>query len=197
MSFRRPNDAVAGYLSTSESLGPQRRPHQSEPSFRLQQDRTLQRPTEERPVLRACPASSRSRETVQNKKLAPQGTYKEETEFGASHGRVFDRLGLDLLQVTDDGKAVVHAETEKFEQLVHRTESLASLGQREQARWATIDSFDVIPLDLRVDAIWLQHLSNDEPTDLVIELQPVLSRPMQIASCGRSPTYCCNVMARS
>lgn len=111
-----------------------------------------------------------------DKKRAPHGTYKEPTEFGGDHGRVFDRLGLDLLQVTDDGKAVVHAETEKFAQLLHRTESLDSLGQREQARWATIDSFDTIPLDLRVDASWLQQVPTDEPTDMVIELQPVLSR---------------------
>ena len=89
---------------------------------------------------------------------------------------MFDRLGLDLLQVTDDGRAVVHAERGKFEQLVHRTESLESLGQREQARWATIDSFDTVPLELRVDASWLQHLRTSEAVDIVIELQPVLSR---------------------
>src|SRR6266446_3638202 len=38
-----------------------------------------------------------------NKRKAPQGTYKERTEFGGSHGRVFERLGMDLLQVTDAG----------------------------------------------------------------------------------------------
>jgi hypothetical protein len=111
-----------------------------------------------------------------NKKRAPDGTYEEETHFGGAHGRVFDRLGLDLLQVTDDGRAVVHAEKGRFEQLVHRTESLESLGQREQARWATIDSFDTVPLELRVDASWLQHLRTSEAVDIVIELQPVLSR---------------------
>ncbi|MCU0980114.1 MAG: S8 family serine peptidase [Pirellulaceae bacterium] len=111
-----------------------------------------------------------------DKKRAPQGTFKEPTDFGGGHARVFDRLGLDLLHVTDDGKAVVHAEAEKFAQLLHRTESLDSLGQREQARWATIDSFETIPLELRVDASWLQDVSTEEPTDMVIELQPVLSR---------------------
>lgn len=112
----------------------------------------------------------------EDRRRAPQGTYEEETKFGAQHGKVFDRLGLDLLQVTDDGRAVVHAEKEKFEQLLHRTESLESLGQREQARWATIDSFETIPLDLRVDASWLQHIRTDEIADIVIELQPVLAR---------------------
>jgi hypothetical protein len=111
-----------------------------------------------------------------NKKIAPEGIYEEDTHFGADHGRIFDRLGLDLLQVTDDGRAIVHAERGRFEQLHRRAESLESLGQREQARWATIDSFDTVPLDLRVDAGWLQRLRANELFDIVIELQPVLSR---------------------
>lgn len=111
-----------------------------------------------------------------NKKKAPHGTYKEKTEFGGSHGRVFDRLGLDLLQVTDDGKAVVHAEKEKFEQLLNRSAALDSLGRREQSRWATIESFDTIPLQLRVDGDWLRTLKQDVAADVVFELQPVLSR---------------------
>lgn len=102
--------------------------------------------------------------------------YKEPTNFRAEHSKVFDRLGLDLLQVTDDGRAIVHAEKEKFDQILNRAESLENLGPREQSRWATIESFDVIPLDLRVDAVWLQTLQTDELTDVVFSLQPVLSR---------------------
>ena len=112
----------------------------------------------------------------ENKRKHPKGTYNEPTNFGSDHGKVFDRLGLDLLQVTEDGRAVVHAEKGKFEQILHRAESLESLGPREQSRWATIDSFAVVPLDLRVDASWLQALPTDEAADIVIELQPVLSR---------------------
>jgi hypothetical protein len=111
-----------------------------------------------------------------DKKKAPQGTFSEKTDFGGSHARVFDRLGLDLLQVTDDGKAVVHAESEKFSQLLQRSSSLDSLGAREQARWATIDSFDTIPLQMRVDADWLRSITPDGVADVVFELQPVLSR---------------------
>ena len=111
-----------------------------------------------------------------DKKKAPEGTFKESTDFGGQHARVFDRLGLDLLQVTDDGKAVVHAQAERMDQLVQRTESLEELGAREQARWVTIDSFETIPLQLRVDADWLQTLKPRGSTDVVIELQPVLTR---------------------
>ena len=112
----------------------------------------------------------------ENKRKYPKGTFKEPTDFGGDHSKVFDRLGLDLLQVTDDGKAVVHADKEKFDQILHRAASLESLGPREQSRWATIDSFEIVPLELRVDASWLQALPTDEAADIVIELQPVLSR---------------------
>lgn len=111
-----------------------------------------------------------------DKRKAPAGVVDEATEFSGQHGKVFDRLGLDLLQVTDDGKAVVHADRERFDQLAHRSEILDALGAREQARWATIHSFETVPLSLRVDDSWLHSLSADELSDLVIELQPVLTR---------------------
>ena len=111
-----------------------------------------------------------------DKKRAPRGTYKEPTEFGGIHGKVFDRLGLDLLQITDDGRAVVHALKDRLEQLQNRSADLADLGPREQSRWATIESFDTIPLQLRVDADWLKELKPAVPTDVVIELQPILTR---------------------
>ncbi len=111
-----------------------------------------------------------------NKKKAPKGTFKEPTNFGGAHGRVFERLGLDLLHVTDDGRAVVHAEKDKFEQLAGRASALAKLGQREQARWVTIDEFDLLPPQLRVDADWVGSLTPNLPLDVIIELQPVLSR---------------------
>jgi hypothetical protein len=111
-----------------------------------------------------------------DKKKAPHGTFKEPVKFGANQGRVFDRLGLDLLQVTNDGRAVVHGDRERMEQLYARTATLDTLGVREQARWVSIDSFEAIPIQLRVDADWLKGLKSTQPSDVVIELQPVLSR---------------------
>ena len=110
-----------------------------------------------------------------DKRKAPKGTVTEVTEFGDAHGKIFDRLGLDLLQVTDDGKAVVHGSRERVEQLYQRSKALGSLGAREQSRWATIDLFETVPLELR-DAEWLNTLKPRQPTDVVIELQPVLTR---------------------
>jgi hypothetical protein len=41
-----------------------------------------------------------------NRKKAPNGTFEDPTSFGGIHGKVFGRLGLDLIDVTDDGLAV-------------------------------------------------------------------------------------------
>lgn len=111
-----------------------------------------------------------------NKKKAPQGTLKERTEFGGVHGKVFERLGMDLLRVTDEGQAIVHAKKATLNQLQKRSASLETLGAREQSRWVTIDSFEAIPLQLRVDSGWLNHLRPNDPSEVIFELQPVLTR---------------------
>jgi hypothetical protein len=111
-----------------------------------------------------------------NKKKAPSGTLKDPTDFGGPQGRVFERLGLDLLQVTDSGQAIVHGDRDRLEQLRQRSGILDSLGEREQSRWATIDLFDTVPLQLRIDTEWMTSLKPNVPADVVFELQPVLGR---------------------
>lgn len=104
--------------------------------------------------------------------------YEERTEYGSSsrHSRTFERLGLDLIDVTADGRAIVHAEPPLFDSLRERTEKLDRLGPKEQANWATIEAFDAIPLQLRIDEEWLGTLSNTAVSDVIMELQPVLRR---------------------
>jgi hypothetical protein len=111
-----------------------------------------------------------------NKKIAPDGTFEEPTAFGGEHGRVFDRLGLDLIRVTRDGDAVVHANKQTVLQLEERSRALNSLGPREQARWATIQGFEEMPFELRIDGDWLAGLSDSRANDVVFELQPLLGR---------------------
>lgn len=123
----------------------------------------------------AIPVAELTKSSTQKKK-APKGTFDEETDFAKEHGRVFGRLGLDLIEVTDAGQAIVHARPERFEQLNSLSDRLGKLGPREQARWATVDSFEIIPPSLRVDGEWLNSLSRTEPADAVIELQPLLNR---------------------
>lgn len=112
----------------------------------------------------------------EDKRKAKDGKVVEKTDFGGKHVQVFERLGLDLLHITEDGRALVHTDRGLFDQIVQRTDTLDRQGAREQARWATISSFEPIPLTLRVDADWLTPLPQSVPIDVVVELQPVLSR---------------------
>lgn len=112
----------------------------------------------------------------ENKRLAPTGTYDAETDFSGEHSKVFRRLGMDLLAVADDGRAVVHAPRERVDQLASSAQELAREGQREQSRWVTIDAFETVPASFRVDDDWLKKLSVSALVDAVFELQPVLTR---------------------
>lgn len=129
---------------------------------------------EQRYFLLATPLRELTKKS-ENKKKAPTGTFVEETNYADDHSRVFSRLGLDLIQVNDDGTATVHARPERVDQLILTTESLSEAGLMEQSRWATVDSFDVMPPQLRVDKAWLATLPSQKPTDAVVEMQPLLS----------------------
>jgi Subtilase family len=130
---------------------------------------------DERYFIVAKPVSSLKKKSSDERK-APEGTLEHQTSFGGPHGRVFDRLGLDLIQVTPSGDAVVHGNADRVEQLLGRSRSLPSLGAREQSRWVTIDAFEQIPLELRVDGDWLENIKGTQPADAVFELQPILGR---------------------
>ena len=112
----------------------------------------------------------------ENKKKAVQGKVLEYTDFAEKHSRVFRRLGIDLLSVADDGSAIVHMKPEMMEQLSNTARALRELGDREKARWATINRFDTIPPQFRVDSEWLRALRAKKVTDAVIEFQPLLMR---------------------
>jgi hypothetical protein len=116
------------------------------------------------------------RKRSKDKKKAPEGVLSEVIDFAKEESRVFRRLGLDLLQVADDGRAMVHMRPERVEQLISTSELLEEVGSREHARWAAIDLFGLIPLELRVDDGWLRSLKPYGLADAVIEFQPLLTR---------------------
>jgi hypothetical protein len=107
------------------------------------------------------------------------GTLKAEiddpTEYSGKDSRVFTRLGMDLLSVNEDGSAVVHSTPDRFGQLESTAPSLGKFGIRERVRWATIESFDLVPLEFRVDKKWLESLRPGVPAESVIELHPLLT----------------------
>lgn len=114
--------------------------------------------------------------TSTDKRKAVDGKVFESTDFAREHSQVFRRLGLDLLNVEEDGSAVVHMKPEIMEQLSSRAQSLQKLGAKEQSRWATIDRFELIPPEFRIDSDWLDTLGAKKITDAVIEFQPLLAR---------------------
>jgi hypothetical protein len=107
---------------------------------------------------------------------APHGKVFEDTDFAEKHSRVFRRLGIDLLSVADDGSAVVHMKPEMIEQLSNTARTLRDMGDREKSRWATINRFEMIPPQFRIDSEWLGGLRAKKITDAVIEFQPLLMR---------------------
>src|SRR5215471_15243009 len=111
-----------------------------------------------------------------DKKKAVDGKVFESTDFAEKHSRVFRRLGLDLINVADDGSAVVHMKPEVMEQLSNTAQSLPELGSKEKSRWATIGRFAMVPPQLRIDSDWLHALTAKRLTDAVIEFQPLLTR---------------------
>ena len=116
------------------------------------------------------------RKLSSNKRLAKDGVISSEVRFDKDDSRVFRRLGMDLVEVTADGSAVVHIEPERVKQLVATTQRLEEVGAREQARWARLESFGTIPSELRLNEEWVRSLRTQVATDAVVEFQPLLSR---------------------
>lgn len=111
-----------------------------------------------------------------DKTKAVDGKVLETTQFSERHSRVFKRLGMDLIGVTSSGSAVVHLKPEILNQLENSAHSLADLGAREKSRWATINRFEMIPVEAKIDLDWLHSLKPSAVNDGVIELQPLLTR---------------------
>jgi len=111
-----------------------------------------------------------------NKAIAPTGTVLDVTSFSADDSRVLHRIGLDLIDVTSSGDALVHGKPEQVDRLVATCETLGSIGMRERARYAMIDAFALIPKEYRIDDEWLAELPDKKSIDAVIELQPLLDR---------------------
>ena len=96
--------------------------------------------------------------------------------YSKDNSQVFSRIGLDLLQVNDDGTAVVHSKPEQFDRVLSTAMSLEKVGVREQYRWAPVGEFSIVPPQFRIDYDWVSKLRREVPTEAVIELQPLLTR---------------------
>lgn len=129
---------------------------------------------QQRYFLLARPESSIRKLTTDVRK-APSGEFDEIVDYAGKDAKALGRLGLDVISVTDAG-AIVHATPEKLERIETISAHLTDVGPAEQARWAMLSAFDVVPETLRADKEWLDRLSPNEDHEAIIELQPLLTR---------------------
>jgi len=129
---------------------------------------------QQRYFLLARPESS-IRKLTSNTRKAPSGEFDEIVDYAGKDAKALGRLGLDVVSVTESG-AIVHATPEKFERLETISAHLTDVGPAEQAQWAMLSAFDVVPETLRADKEWLDDLSPSQDHEAIIELQPLLTR---------------------
>jgi hypothetical protein len=133
-------------------------------------------PTKDRHFfMTALPVPSVQKRSKSQKK-APHGTYEEETRYAGEHSRVFRRLGMDLLDVDANGVATVHASADRFDRLVSTASALEKESAQERGRWVTLDGFAPVPAHHRIDAGWLDTLKPPALVEVMVEMQPLLSR---------------------
>lgn len=111
--------------------------------------------------------ASKAKDAVHGQKL-------EAVVFSGEQSKLFERIGLELIEVHPNGAATVHASPERMEQLISKTSQLAQLGTREQARFAAFESFDWLPGKLKYDREWLDEISH-KTVEGYIKLQPLIS----------------------
>ncbi len=108
-------------------------------------------------------------------KDAEQGQKVEAVVFSGEQSKLFERIGLDLIEVhRPSGVATVHATPERMEQLLSKTAQLANLGAREQARFVAFESFDWLAGKLKFDHEWLDEIGQ-KSAEGYIKLQPLIS----------------------
>jgi hypothetical protein len=107
---------------------------------------------------------------------AKDGVQQLKIDFGGKQARIFERLDLQLLGVTAQGEALVHARPETLDQLEATAARLSDAKKGEKARWAFLKDFRLPPIETRVDMAWLAALDPKTAHEVIVEFQPVLSR---------------------
>lgn len=112
-----------------------------------------------------------------NKTKHPTGSYDQQPAFSGEDSLAFRRLGIDLVDVGAAGDAVVHVPAQGLDRLLQTTSSLDREGLREQARWATMERFELVPIAMKVDAKWLGTFElKSTVADCVVRMHALLTR---------------------
>jgi hypothetical protein len=94
--------------------------------------------------------------------------------FNGEQSKLFERAGLDLIEVHPSGAATVHASAERMEQLLARTEQLSQLGVRQQSHFVAFEDFEWLEGKFKYDQDWLDELGQN-PAEGLIQLQPFIT----------------------
>ena len=118
---------------------------------------------------------SRLEKQSEDKRKAKDGRVVEEINPAGKHANMFQRLGLDLLAVSEQG-ALVHAAADQVERLLATADRLVSAGPRDQGHLAALLEFAPAPPESRVDRLWLSAIAEGTATEVIVEIQPMLMR---------------------
>lgn len=98
-------------------------------------------------------------------------------DYRGNDSRVVQRLGFDLIYVTEKGQAVIHVVPLDLARIENSLRSIDQLGILEKIRWAYLQGFDVIPWDNKINPGWIRSIeSRKSPTDAIIQLHPLMNR---------------------
>lgn len=101
------------------------------------------------------------------------GRKVKEVSFAGEHSKVFERLGLALIDVHPNGTATVHALPEQIARMRADIIGLPQGNRRQHGQWISIESFDWVPAELKYDSFWLDEIGKRR-VEAHIKLQPFL-----------------------
>jgi hypothetical protein len=107
---------------------------------------------------------------------AAGGRVRFRAQFGGAQANLFNKLGMDLLDVDAAGNATVHVAAPRLPQLQAKLQDLFNAPRREQARWLHIAEFFPVGWTRRVDPAWLDVLDSDAPADVHLRFHALLQR---------------------
>lgn len=108
---------------------------------------------------------------------AEEGKLESKVDLAGKDSQIIGRIGFDLLAVTKDGSAIVHATDERIEQMVQSLNRLGELGTRDKNRWAHVTRLFEIPAEYKTSLDWWGTPDKQDALEVIVDLQPFLTRP--------------------
>jgi hypothetical protein len=122
----------------------------------------------------AQPQGSLERSSTAGK--ARDGKIEKAIKLSGKDSQMIEKMGFNLLSVTQDGAAIVHATNERLVQMQHSLRQLDLLAVREQNKWAHIRELVDVPVEHKTSLQWWGKQPLSKFWLATLDLQPFLSR---------------------